>query len=247
MSTTRTGSTAEQDAKEIAEEEAERVRPSSAQVIGSAGAAVSAALVASRLGVAGTLIGAAVASIVSTIGAAYYTSFAKRTHAQVRRLGSWSPRGSSAAGLGSEAPSRNPRFPGRRGWWVGAAGAAFLLAVVAITALELGLGHPVSATEQSGTSVGRVVSPEPATHSPTAPGATPSSTSAPRATSTEGPTSTPTDGAGTSGPEPSPPRTTSPTDSAGSGAPADPSGPATAPPPNASAPVSAPAAPQRSN
>ncbi len=51
-------------------------------------AAVSAAVVASLFGVAGTVIGAAVASVVSTVGAALYSESLRRTNAQLRRAGS---------------------------------------------------------------------------------------------------------------------------------------------------------------
>ena len=44
-------------------------------------AAVSAAVVASLFGVAGTVIGAAVASVVSTVGAALYGESLRRTNA----------------------------------------------------------------------------------------------------------------------------------------------------------------------
>src|SRR4051812_29332681 len=61
---------------------------SALQVAAGALAAVSAAVIASFFGVAGTVIGAAVASVVSTVGAAVYTESMRRTHAGLRRAGS---------------------------------------------------------------------------------------------------------------------------------------------------------------
>lgn len=62
-----------------------RLELSSTQVMGSALAAVSAAFFASWLGTAGTLIGAAVGSIVATVGSATYTWWLRRTSEAVRR------------------------------------------------------------------------------------------------------------------------------------------------------------------
>lgn len=57
-----------------------------AQVAGGALAAVTSAVIASRFGLGGTLIGAALASIVSTIGAALYSHAFRRTGSKVRDL-----------------------------------------------------------------------------------------------------------------------------------------------------------------
>lgn len=57
-----------------------------AQLAGGALAAVTSAVVASRFGLGGTLIGAALASIVSTIGAALYAHAFRRTGSKVRDL-----------------------------------------------------------------------------------------------------------------------------------------------------------------
>jgi hypothetical protein len=58
---------------------------SPAQVVGSALAAMSVAFFASWAGTAGTLIGAAVGSVIATVGAATYTWSLKRTSAAARR------------------------------------------------------------------------------------------------------------------------------------------------------------------
>ncbi|KHL12851.1 hypothetical protein CLV56_0127 [Mumia flava] len=56
---------------------------SPAQVVGSALAAVTSAFAASGLGVAGTLIGAAIGSIVITVGGAFYTNSLRRQGAKI--------------------------------------------------------------------------------------------------------------------------------------------------------------------
>ncbi|MEU7000592.1 hypothetical protein [Nonomuraea sp. NPDC046570] len=55
------------------------------QIAGGALAAVTAAVAASYLGVAGTVIGAAVASVASTVGNAIYTHYLKRTGEQLKQ------------------------------------------------------------------------------------------------------------------------------------------------------------------
>ena len=58
---------------------------STAQVVGSVLAAVTGAVLASTMGVTGTVIGAAVASLVATIGSAIYTWSLRRTTVAVRK------------------------------------------------------------------------------------------------------------------------------------------------------------------
>ncbi len=60
-----------------------RLELSLTQILGGAGAAVTAAFLGSRLGVAGTLIGAALASIISVVGGAVYTTSIKATRHRV--------------------------------------------------------------------------------------------------------------------------------------------------------------------
>ncbi|GAA3656740.1 hypothetical protein GCM10022224_019790 [Nonomuraea antimicrobica] len=62
------------------------------QILGSALAAVTAAVAASYLGVAGTVIGAAVFSVASTVGTAIYTHYLKRTGERVKQHASPAPR-----------------------------------------------------------------------------------------------------------------------------------------------------------
>jgi hypothetical protein len=60
-----------------------RLELSLTQILGSTGAAVTAAFLGSRLGVAGTLIGAALASVISVVGGAVYTTSIKATRHRV--------------------------------------------------------------------------------------------------------------------------------------------------------------------
>ena len=62
-----------------------RLSLSITQVLASMGAAVVAALIGSRLGVAGTLIGAALASVISVVGSAVFGHSILMTHKQVRK------------------------------------------------------------------------------------------------------------------------------------------------------------------
>jgi hypothetical protein len=192
------------------------------QVAGGALASVTAALAASRLGVGGTLIGAAFGSVISTIGGALYAHSLDRAGQRVittrQRLirpavgsdlsdpvalppeldqrtgvlaeGPWTevptdPSTESAieprAPQGRE-PARGQRRgtgPRRPGWPVllAAAVAFFVIGMGVITGLEFLLGHPVSGSGTSGTTVERVVVREPvAEPSPTPSGAADSST-----------------------------------------------------------------------
>ncbi|WP_431931008.1 hypothetical protein [Nonomuraea jabiensis] len=76
------------------------------QIVGSAMAAVTAAVAASYLGVAGTVIGAAVMSFASTVATDVYTHYLKRTGDKVRQhtASAWQERTAEA---GDGAPRRS--------------------------------------------------------------------------------------------------------------------------------------------
>jgi hypothetical protein len=126
---------------------------SALQVAAGALAAVSAAVIASFFGVAGTVIGAAVASVVSTVGAAVYTESMRRTHAGLRRLVR-SPQAPVHRSAGDRPPlparldpRRSPPHLRWARWALVAATAVavFGLAMVVVTTVEL-IGHkPVAA------------------------------------------------------------------------------------------------------
>src|SRR5580698_618959 len=68
------------------DEDRERFQLSAAQVAASSLAAMSAAVVCSYFGVAGTVIGTAVTSVIATTGSALYSYSLRRTKARWRRL-----------------------------------------------------------------------------------------------------------------------------------------------------------------
>ncbi|MGW1994634.1 hypothetical protein [Embleya sp. NPDC001921] len=69
---------------ERTENERRRIDVNAVQVVGSALAAISSAFLLSTLGVAGTVIGAALASVVATVGSALYVHLFRRTGEQLR-------------------------------------------------------------------------------------------------------------------------------------------------------------------
>src|SRR5215210_3918097 len=120
------------------------------QVLAGALASVSAAVVASTFGLAGTLIGAAVTSVVATVAGALYTRSLERARARIRIR-----RNPRTGTLERElvAPPAAPR-PISWGLVAGAAALVFVLAIGAVTAVELAARKPVASL------LGRTV-PEP--------------------------------------------------------------------------------------
>jgi hypothetical protein len=84
---------------------APRLELSLTQILGSTAAAVTAAFLGSRLGVAGTLIGAALASVISVVGGALYTTSLKATRQRMTMLvGRSDPEGNDSPGTRSGPP-----------------------------------------------------------------------------------------------------------------------------------------------
>lgn len=105
-----------------------------AQVIGGALASVSAALVASKFGVAGTIIGAAMTSITVTIGSVLYRRSIEGAHERVRNR----YRRSQEEGRTEEdgrTESEHPARPRRRLAWGAIASGTVLIFVVAMGGL----------------------------------------------------------------------------------------------------------------
>jgi hypothetical protein len=190
------------------------------QLAGGALAAVTAAAIGSRLGVGGTLIGAAVASIIGGVGGTLYSAGIDRTH---RKVADAISRGYDRVRSSDEydrdavhtldGDGASPTLPGvdpepraeaggqtrldpapvgrsdhaRRKLWkvMGLSVAAmFLVALVAITVVELGLGRTLDGGD--GTTISQVVRERRSTPTPKAtPTPTPSAT-------TTAPTMTPT-------------------------------------------------------
>lgn len=140
---------------------------SGAQTIGSALAAVTSALVGSFLGVAGTLIGAALGSIIATVGAALYartlSSAAILASTKIpQRRGRGLPADDGDV-LAASAPAKSEEPRSKRArrqftpmTWikVGAvSAAAFVIAMVGVTAFEFGTNQPISSLVSSTSSI----------------------------------------------------------------------------------------------
>lgn len=147
---------------------------SGTQTIGSAMAAVTSALVGSFLGVAGTLLGAALGSIVATVGGALYSRTLKSaTEVAKVKIPGRNRRGliadgaddgdanagetlaASAPAAGTEATDRRPARAGKKltpKTWIKIASVsagAFAIAMVGITAVEFGTQQPISSLVSS--------------------------------------------------------------------------------------------------
>ncbi len=185
-------------------------------------AAITSALAASFLGVAGTIIGAALGSIVVTISTALFSHTLTTAKDSIRSTSLVGKQESPSQVVVREAaPAPRPvagpdhsdrpvrvivtgraRRKPRRRLWV-AMVTMFLLAVGAITGTELILGHPVSSAKKSGTSVSQFVAP-PATTEPK-PSASQDPTPQPSATHTAtDPATEPAPPAESASPEPGP-------------------------------------------
>jgi hypothetical protein len=138
-----------------------RLQLSATQVIASALAATTATVAASYLGVAGTVIGAAVASVLTVVGNAVYSHSIQRTSDRVRTVVPAAARFAPHPPAPPVPVPSRPRTPGRRrpGWTVLAAACLGLFAgvLVVVTGVELVAGRPLSDVVQgkdgSGTSL----------------------------------------------------------------------------------------------
>ncbi|MFE4517445.1 hypothetical protein ACFRMQ_24985 [Kitasatospora sp. NPDC056783] len=238
-----------------AKEGRKRIDLSVAQVAASALATVVGALLASELGVYGTILGAAVVSIGATTGGAVFQHIFKRTGEQLRGAVDRGP--NATANSLRQVPVEPEQSPtrvrpaavtsewsapqvvrARRRWswktYAAVSGLVFVLAMVPIVAFELATGQPVSATVKgesgNGTSFGGSVAPK---------------SSAPK----DAPPERPSTGGGGRGPESTPsggasaPATTRPsrepdaTPSAGAGKESPSTGPSATPTAGASGPA----------
>ncbi|MFE6867665.1 hypothetical protein ACFVFS_13970 [Kitasatospora sp. NPDC057692] len=207
-----------------------------AQVAASALATVVGAVLASELGVYGTILGAAVVSIGATTGGAVFQHLFKRTGEQLRgAVDRTAGPGRLANGLRQvpePVPAGDPQAPAqwstpqvvraRRRWtwksFTAVSALVFTLAMVPILAFELATGQPVSATVRgesgTGTSIGGRVDRKPTVPPGDAPSSGPASVPSPSAGRDGGASGRPTPdtrpGAEGGGPSASP--------SAGSGA-----------------------------
>ena len=200
-----------------------RLELSGTQITASALAAISSAVAASYLGVAGTVLGAGVGSIIATISTALYQHSLQRTNATLKKVvpvptvvvrqtpGRRSEPADPTAvpDLAAPEPAEGSTAPKARPRWARLAVAAavvFVVALGSITALEMFVGGSLSSLvrggDRNGTTIGGVVRPGPDTDTDT-PEVTPS-TPAPTSSSpaaTPDPV-TPTPAPTTSAPEP---------------------------------------------
>ncbi len=193
-----------------------RLELSLTQILGSTGAAVTAAFLGSRLGVAGTLIGAALASIISVVGGAIYTTSIKATrHRVALAIGAargpderqeqdvcspstapvpvvhTAPRTARQPAVPLRAPApRIGRRPALRGVLVGSALAAaiFVAAITLITGYETVSGTALAGGQAGGLTVlgGRHVDIRPETTPAKTSGVTSGSTADRSSTTTVG-------------------------------------------------------------
>lgn len=150
------------------------------KIVGGALAAMTTAALGSRLGVGGTLVGAAIASVVAAVATSLYTASLKHTG---QRLRSAIPAGRARSGSEADSPesaqvatpapglsgppAASPPRPRRLNWAgivVGAV-AVFALAAAAVTGIELVSGRTFSG--DPGTTLGQVSDPAPASAEPT--------------------------------------------------------------------------------
>lgn len=124
-----------------------RFRLSLVQLVASALAAVTAAVAGSFLGVNGTVIGAAVASVLSVAATALYSHSLQRTGDRVRSVvpasSRWIPPRPAIAADPAPAPAPVRRTP-RGAVAALAAVAVFAVALAFLTGLEVVAGRPVS-------------------------------------------------------------------------------------------------------
>lgn len=147
-------------------EDKAKVDLSLVQVVASALAAVSSAVLLSTVGVAGTLIGAAVGSVIATVAGAVYTYSLQASRERVAaaaqiaamaraNLTRRNETGAADIQQVTAAPDPVTPEPGRPGWRAALAGlnwkrvaalaaGVFLAAMCAIVAFELVAGEPVS-------------------------------------------------------------------------------------------------------
>nr|WP_250033173.1 hypothetical protein [Actinoplanes maris] len=184
-------------------------------------AAVSAAVVGSFLGVAGTLIGAAVASLIGSVGTELYTRFINRGSKKIVSTFVTAPAAigtPTVVAAEEELPSEEPvveQKPARKdvrwGRAAAMAGALFVLAMGSLTAFELLTGKSVPAavghTTSSTTTIGSAFSGDNGTDEKATP--TPSESAA--TDSTEAPADGEPSGTPTTGPTEDPAATPAPT------------------------------------
>lgn len=143
-------------------EKKERLTLSWAQVMGGAAASVTAAVICSFFGLAGTVIGTAVTSVCVTIGAAVYSYSLRRGRARMAQMKDLRPypalrirmpQGQTIRPVPEEADPDETDKPDKKGFLqqmrlhavVGAV-AAFVIAFAVVTFVELGSGRSLASS-----------------------------------------------------------------------------------------------------
>jgi hypothetical protein len=199
------------------------------KTIAGALAAVCAAVIGSFLGVAGTLVGAAVASIIGSVGTELYQRSLRKGAKKLQTLAPTFVKAPAAIGTPEVAAATEEDSPShtvppkRQIRWARVAmvaGALFVLAMGSLTVAELITGKSVASTVGNGTKAtttfGGLFNPGTSKATPApAPSATPTSTGAP----TDTPTTAPTSKAPTDNTQPTTAPTTGPAEAPTTGAP----------------------------
>lgn len=164
-----------------------------AQIAGGALAAVTTAAVGSRLGVAGTLVGAALASVLAAFASTLYTKGLERTRDGVKKIvlrdGKLSTEVDVAATAAAPRAWRRPMAI--VGGMALTSAATFVVAMGLVTGWEFGTGQTLDG--RTGTTIGQVsnrqsTKPTPSASATATPSATPSATPTETATATPTPT-----------------------------------------------------------
>lgn len=134
------------DPDDVRDEPRDRVQLSLPQVAGSSLAALSAAVVCSYFGVAGTVVGTAVASAVATIGSALYSYSLRRTQVRLRRLHQAGAAAPPVTAVLRTAQGQGRQLLHRVPWRIVLLGTAnvFVFAIAFVTGLEAILGRPLA-------------------------------------------------------------------------------------------------------
>jgi len=177
-------------------DEKDRLTLSVPQVAGGAMASVTTAFAASFFGVAGTLLGAAFGSVLSSIATVVFGHSLIKAKRTLRKAPATAP--DPAAPLPPDRPTSpdRPRSPDRstarrRAWRpvVMLAGCAFLVAMAGIWVTEVAIGHPISGgTGKGTTSIGEVVHGRAEPSSSPSPGESASTAGKPSSSGTGAPT-----------------------------------------------------------
>jgi hypothetical protein len=202
------------------------------KTIAGALAAVCAAVIGSFLGVAGTLVGAAVASIIGSVGTELYQRSLRKGAQKLQTLAPTFVKAPAAVGTPEvaaatedESPSHTvaPRRQIRWARVAMVAGALFVLAMGSLTMVELITGRSVASTVGNGTKATTTFGGlfNPGTRSQSTPVPAPSATPTSTATSTTAPTSQPTTQAPADNTQTTTQPTTQPTTAPTTGAPND--------------------------